>query len=122
MLVVHVTWVSLGGISYSLNPGIPLTMPLNGVFKPLSGAAGMDVKDGMILDIPMYNSDKNKPYTKPVSEFTGSITISGFIQPIKGGRQAFFDKGYSEGAITLETGNFNILLRNKRRIWRIPRI
>ena len=98
-------WVSLGGISYSLNPGIPLTMPWNGVFKPLSGAAGMDVKDGMILDIPMYNSDKNKPYTRPVSEFTGSITISGFIQPIKGGRQAFFDKGYNgEGAITLETG------------------
>ena len=58
-------------------------MPWNGVFKPLSGAAGIDVKDGMILDIPMYNSDKNKPYTRPVSEFTGSITISGFIQPIK---------------------------------------
>ena len=98
-------WISLDGISYSLEPGIPLNMPWNGVFKPLSGAGGMDIKDGMIMEIPMYNSDKNKPFTKPVPEFTGSITISGFIQPIKAGRQAFFDKGYNgEGAITLETG------------------
>ena len=38
-----------------------------------------------------------------MSELTANSTISGFIRAIKGGRQAFFDKGYAgEGAITLE--------------------
>ena len=44
-----------------------------------------------------------KPFTRNMSELTANSTISGFIRPIKGGRQAFFDKGFAgEGAITLE--------------------
>lgn len=96
-------WISLNGISYSIDDGVPLTMPWNGVYKPLSGAGGPDIKTGLIMDIPFYNSKSKKPFTRNMSELTANSTISGFIRPIKGGRQAFFDKGYAgEGAITLE--------------------
>lgn len=96
-------WISLNGISYPIQEGIPLTMPWNGVYKKLSGAGGPDIKTGLILDIPFYSSKGGRPFTRNMSELTGNSTISAFIRPITGGRQAFFDKGYAgEGTITLE--------------------
>ena len=69
--------------------------------KALKDSISNEKSKRIFLFEPLDKS--KKPFTRNMSELTANSTISGFIRPIKGGRQAFFDKGYAgEGTITLE--------------------
>ena len=103
------SWISLAGISYPLDLGIDINLKPSPIFKPLSIGNTASSKEGLILNVPEFNSDRNSPFTRTITEMTGNTTISASVIAIKNGRQNIFDNGYAgEGTITIEgNGSLN---------------
>ena len=95
----------LDGIRFPLDTGVAFTLS-NRHFKKFPSSDETS-NEGLIIDVPRYDSNIDKPRSKSISEITGNMTISAWIV-IQGSTKRYnlIDKGYAgEGAITMEPNN-----------------
>ena len=95
----------LDGIRFPLDTGIAFSLS-NKHFKKFPSSDETS-NEGLILDVPRYDSNRDKPRTKSISEITGNMTVAAWVV-IQGSTKRYnlIDKGYAgEGTITMEPNN-----------------